>query len=80
MSETETRSIYTIAAEISADWKKVNFAAVPYLGAMLQLDKASDNFGCDSARSVCTYFLANAGSWRGETARRIKKELKAIIN
>lgn len=30
------------------------------------------------ARVVC-YFLANAGTWRGDVARRVKKELKALV-
>ena len=33
----------------------------------------------DSGRSVVAYFLANAGTWRGEVARRVKKELNAMI-
>lgn len=73
-----TRSLSTIAQEIRADWKKVYFGAVPYLDAMDSLDSIEDPFGCDSGRSIVLYFLANANTWRGETARRIKKELKAL--
>lgn len=39
----------------------------------------SDHYGSDSAESLIRYFLANAGTWRGETARRVKKELRAIL-
>ena len=73
-----TRPIYDIAKEIRNDWKKVNYAAAPYLDAMRQLDEITDNYYCDSGKSIVLYFLSNASSWRGETARRIKKELKAL--
>jgi hypothetical protein len=72
------RHIYEIAAEISGDWKNVNYAAKPYLQAMFQLGGITENYGYDSARSVVLYFLSNAQSWRGETAKRVKKELKAL--
>lgn len=73
------RPLYEIASEIRKDWKKVNFAAVPYLSAMRGLDSVNDSYGFDSGKSVVLYFLANAGSWRGETAKRIKAELKVMV-
>ena len=75
----QNRPLYTIAAEIRSDWKKVNYAAVPYLEAMQQLNSIEDNFILDSARSIVRYFLSNAPTWRGEKAREIKAELKAMI-
>lgn len=76
---TSTRSISEIAAEISKDWKNVYFGAVPYLQAMYGLNNINDSYGIDSAKSIVLYFLANAGTWRGETAKRIKKELNAML-
>ena len=73
------RPICTIAADIRADWQKPYFGAVPYLSAMLTLHNITDSYGCDSARSILCYFLANAATWRGETARRIKTEIKEMI-
>ena len=74
------RPLYEIAAEISNDWKgKVYFGARPYLSAMSTLDSIEDNYVYDSGKSIVLYFLANAGTWRGETARRIKIELNKII-
>lgn len=73
-----TRPIYIIAREIRRDWKKPYFGAVPYIYAMEELQDRSDMFGADSARSVVLYFLSNATTWRGETARRVKAELKLI--
>ena len=72
------RSISVIAQEITATWKNVWFGAVPYLDAMKSLDTIEDNYGLDSGKSIVSYFLANAQTWRGETARRIKKELKQM--
>ena len=74
-----TRPINTIAKEIKADWKKVYFGAVPYLNAMQALHSIDDDFHYDSGKSVVRYFLANAGTWRGDTARRVKAELKAML-
>jgi len=74
----ESRSLSVIAAEIRKDWKKPYFGAMPYLNAMMCLDKITDNYGFDSAQMIVLYFLANAGTWKGETARRIKKELNAM--
>lgn len=81
MANTTThRPLYVIAAEIRKDWgPKVNFAAKPYLDAMSALEFLSDNYGYDSGASIVRYFLANAGTWRGETAKRVKAELKAMI-
>ncbi len=54
-------------------------AAYPYLDAMLDLNSLSDRYGHDSGKSVVLYFLANAGQWRGDVARRIKAELKELV-
>lgn len=73
------RPLHVIANDIRANWTKVNYAAAPYLDAMESLDGIADRYGYDSADSIVRYFLANAGSWRGEDARRIKAELKAML-
>jgi len=75
-----TRPLWQIAREIRKDWQKVSPYAQPYLEAMSSLDSITDNYGWDSAKSIVLYFLANAGSWRGETAKRVKAELKAMCN
>jgi hypothetical protein len=80
---TNARPISEIAREIYADWstqgKGVNYAAAPYLEAMYELDDVHGQFYADSAASVVRYFLANATSWRGDKARAIKAELKAMV-
>lgn len=74
-----TRPIHEIAHEIQSVWKNVNFGAAPYLRAMLRLSSVEDMYGYDSAKSIILYFLSNANTWRGEDARRIKKELNKLI-
>lgn len=73
------RPLHEIAREIRKDWKKPYFGAVPYIDAMASLNKVSDNFYLDSGESIVQYFLANAGQWRGEVARRVKTELKELL-
>ncbi len=73
------RPLKVIAADIIANWKVVYFGAVPYVDAMRTMDRMTDYYGCDSAESIVMYFLANASTWRGEKAREIKTELKAML-
>jgi hypothetical protein len=77
--EATPRPIYSIAREVYATWPKINYAAKPYLEAMQSLRSVKDAYGYDSGIIVVRYFLANATSWRGADARRIKAELNAII-
>lgn len=79
MTMTQTRSLYNIAGDIRANWPNVYFGAQPYLDAMGVLTGMQDNFGQDSADSIVRYFLANASTWRGPEARRIKAELKGML-
>ena len=74
-----TRPLHEIAREIRKDWKNVHFGAKPYLDAMATLDSVNDNYGWDSGKTIVLYFLGNASTWRGETAKRIKAELKAMV-
>lgn len=73
------RPLYDIAYDIKRDWKKPYFGAVPYLDAMLQLESINDKYMYDSAKSIVLYFLSNASTWRGETAKQVKAELKAMV-
>lgn len=73
------RPLYEIAREIRKTWTKVSPYAEPYLEAMQSLNSINDNYYFDSGKSVVLYFLSNANGWRGEDARRIKAELKAML-
>lgn len=75
----QTRPIYDIAKEIRQDWKDVYFGAKPYLEAMADLDKVTDYYGADPAKSIVLYFLSNATRWKGPKAKAIKDELKKMV-
>ncbi len=77
--KTVTRPLHVIAAEINRTWPKVNFAARPYLDAMGALSSVEDSYLHIDGESVVLYFLSNASTWRGDDARRVKAELKAIL-
>lgn len=76
MDDLSGLSIDGLARMAAKDWKNVNYAAKPYLQAMFSLNTVDDNYGYDSGKSIVMYFLSNAASWRGETAKAVKKELK----
>ena len=78
-SATAARPLYEIANDIRKDWGvKMYFGAKPYVQAMGTLSSINDNYGMDSAKSIVIYFLANAGTWRGQKAREVKEELKKL--
>jgi hypothetical protein len=82
------RKIWQIAAEVIDDmmaqksiipWQ-IRFAQTyPYVCAMRNLNTLEDIYHFDKATDIVNYFLANASTWRGETARRIKKELNDML-
>lgn len=79
MPQLKVRPINEIAYDIYKAWPNVSPAARPYLDAMRKLDTIEDMYIADSAQSIVSYFLANASSFRGEDARRLKNELKQIL-
>jgi hypothetical protein len=86
MTTTTFRPLHEIAAEIYATWRNsktgksaVWFGAVPYLEAMASLNSITDKYFADRADDIVAYFLGNATTWRGEDAKRIKAELKAML-
>ena len=78
MESPDVRPLYMIAAEIKEDWTRPYFGAVPYLEAMQSLVGVGDPYFAEDGRTQVIYFLSNAGTWRGDTARRIKAELKKL--
>jgi hypothetical protein len=46
---------------------------------MRSVASVDDRYYAESARGLVLYFLANASTWRGEHAKRIKAELKEMI-
>ena len=78
-----TRPLYIIAADITADYaakgKPVHPYAKPYVDAMRFLNEMTDMYGMDSADSIVRYALSNLSSWRGDKAREVKAELRAML-
>lgn len=75
------RTFQQIARDIRSTWLNVYFGAVPYLEAMLTLDTSDPNskYHLITAGDVVRYFLANAQTFRGADARRLKAELKSML-
>ena len=73
------RSICDVAHEILSDWATPHPFAKPYLNAMLALRLPTDRYIAEDGHSIVAYFLANASTYRGERARALKAELRAII-
>ena len=81
INKQNKRTFAEIAREIKQTWKNVYFGAEPYLQAMLTINSSDKNapYMLETAEDIVIYFLANAQTWRGEDARRIKAELKSMI-
>lgn len=74
------RPLDVIANEIRKDWKNVNYAARPYLAEMGRFNLITDGEAHeDGAKSCVLYFLSNAGTWKGEVAKRVKAELRRMV-
>lgn len=71
--------ISEIATIISEDWKNIYFGAKPYLDAMESIQNINDDYFEDSAADIVAYFLSNAQTWRGETARAVKAKLNSLL-
>lgn len=52
----------------------------PYVSAMRHCETITSRYGLDSAYEIVLRCLCNLQSWRGEDARRIKKELQHHLN
>lgn len=79
ISPINNASLSDIAALIRSDWKNISPYAAPYLDAMSELNSVNDLYIYDTAHSVILYFLANATTWRGDTARAVKSYLKELV-
>lgn len=76
---TTNRPLSEIASEIRKDWRPMPEYAKAHFRAFEYANSIDEMYICDSVRNEVNYFLANAGTWRGEVARRIKKELNAMV-
>lgn len=81
--KTTPRPIREIAHDILLDWK--GFGPYRhYLTPLFKYNKITDKdpvLGFDgAAESAVLGFLANCQTWKGNNARRIKKELYQLLN
>ena len=53
--------------------------STPYLNALTHCETASDTYIFETAREQIPYALSNLQSWRGDSARGIKAELKSHL-
>lgn len=68
-----------IVRDLKAQGKQVPAAAKPYLEAMRTMGSINENYGMDTGASIVGYLLSNLASYKGETARAIKAELKSRL-
>lgn len=75
------RTFQQIAKDIKSTWLNIYFGAVPYLEAMLTLDTSDPNamYLYNAAGDIVRYFLANAQTFRGADANKLKAELKSML-
>jgi hypothetical protein len=73
-------NLSAIVRLIKIDWQNMYFGARPYVEAMGRLNTLEDIYGCDSAQSIVRYFLGNAKTWRGDTARAVKQKLHELLH
>lgn len=78
------RPLYEFAQDIVSDYadrgKSVPECARAYVDPMSYLNQITDKFGYDDGDTVVIYALSNLTGWRGETAKRVKRELKQILH
>jgi hypothetical protein len=74
-----TRPLHKIADEITSRWREPADEARPYIYGLRHLGTMDDKFGSDDAEDIVLRFLGNARGWRGEDAKRIKAELRAML-
>lgn len=76
------RPLHYIADVIQRDgrnWGANAYAMAPYVDAMRYVEKMTDFYFAETGTGIVAGFLSNASTWRGETARAIKAELKAML-
>ena len=78
VNKTEVRPLYEIAREIRKDWKTMPEYAFVHFEGFQYATSIDEMFYFDSVKGEVLCFLSGAAQWRGETAKRIKAELKSM--
>ena len=83
-----SRPVNRIAAEITniflrlkRDRKGGSFLihSWPYLEALLEMDSFSGLYGLEERSMIGWRFLDNVAMWRGDDARRLKAEIRTLL-
>ena len=75
------RGLQAITKEIRKDWRTPYIGATPCLMTMSNIyshNLNTEHLGI-TGREAVTEFLENADTWEGETATKIKAELKKML-
>jgi hypothetical protein len=80
MRAPKHRPLNEIAAEIESDWRVINNQAARHaLDSMKLIGSVEAPFGASAnGYEVVGSFLTHAIGWKGEVARRVKKELREM--
>jgi len=76
--DLSSKTINEIGFLIERSWINPFYGAIPYMKAMQRIVNGA--FYQDDEETIILYFLSNARTWKGETAREVKKELKRRVN
>ena len=81
--DSQKRPISEVANEIVNDpnYRKMpsKIYADAYVQPMRSMNDIEDNYFADTGVSIVSYALSNLSSYRGDTARRVKSELKDML-
>ena len=74
----QSRFLHEIAKDIRDDWQGMPLDAVVLTGALSNANWIDDTVNGVSARMVIMRLLPKTTGWKGDKAKRIKNELKAL--
>ena len=74
-----SRPMREIAEEIRFDWPNIGVEAEEWLCWLHAVDRVEPEWRGGDARWAIRNFLREAGGWRGERARQIKRELRQLL-
>ena len=79
-NQTTYRDICDIARDVEHYWQEVDSEANPSLLAMHCINDLSDSYMNTTAKAILTDFLNSSHGWHGSHARRIRNEIRRMLN
>lgn len=74
-----TRPLSAIARDIRTAWPNMNVYARSYVDALSTANRITDRYVVGTHESTVRGFLDNSAGWRGDTAKAVKAELRAML-